>query len=319
MTAQMMYDAVTGTAIDHTKISDAASSDFGAAVAIMASGRIYGLTDATGALTNAGNTVTGTLGLYVSGPRALRKPVLTTIPAWNKGFFSVGTGNTYTGNAAIDLRARTTSTTLAASATVPASLAGTYSNKMAQDDYQVTYDATGVAVATPAKVTGVLSRTDTAKLQYQLAPIPANMTAGTYVVMLLAAKKSSAGVVPKAMSLALTTFNVGQATEEKKIAFGCPDCHSTTVWHDNAVKGINEALCCQNGYQFRRERSRLSLDSIKLRRKMGCCQSKFRIFMRRRWRRRSGYSKAGEWLRSALYTGASCQEKIDFRREWAVR
>lgn len=235
----VLKDAATGTAIDHTKISDAASSDFGAGALIVSTGRIYGLKDATGANTNAGASVNGTLGLYVSGPRALRKPVLTTIPAWNKGFFSVGTGNTYTGNAAIDLRARTTSTTLAASATIPASFAGTYSNKMAQDDYQVTYDAAGVATATPAKVTGVISRTDPTKLQYQLAPIPADMTPGTYVVMLLAAKKSTAGVVPKAMSLALTTFNVGQATEEKKIAFGCPECHSTTVWHDNAVNGAN--------------------------------------------------------------------------------
>ncbi len=65
------------------------------------------------------------------------------------------------------------------------------------------------------------------------------MTPGTYIAMVHAAKKSAAGVVPKAMSLALTTFNVGQATEEKKVAFGCPDCHSTTVWHDNAVNGVN--------------------------------------------------------------------------------
>lgn len=50
-------------------------------------------------------------------------------------------------------------------------------------------------------------------------------------------KKSVAGTVPKAMSIASVNFQVGQAAEEQKIAYGCPDCHSTMVWHDNAVNG----------------------------------------------------------------------------------
>ncbi len=171
----------------------------------------------------------------------------------------MGTGNINGSNYAVDLRARDNTTSVSASSAAqlatsasitPSSspLIGVYWNKSAQDDLGVLYlpanalAASAVPVATAAtttKVTGVVSRTDAAKLQYQLATIPANMAAGTYVVFIQATKKSVAGVVPKAMSMALKTFNVGQPNEEKRIAFGCPDCHSTNVWHDNAVNGAN--------------------------------------------------------------------------------
>ncbi len=72
----VIKDAVTGTAIDHTKISDAATSDFGVGTN---TGNLYGLCTTTGSklaapCTAKGVTVNGTLNLYVSGPRALKKP-----------------------------------------------------------------------------------------------------------------------------------------------------------------------------------------------------------------------------------------------------
>lgn len=195
----VIKDAATGAAIDHTKLSDAATGDFGNGVA---TGNLYGLATATGA--GKAITVNGAMSLYVSGPRAQMKPVLTTAAA-SKGFFSL-TGNIYS-NAANDLRIRTGA------------------NAALQDD------------VTGTKLTGVISRVDTAKIQYQLAAIPANMTAGTYVAFVQGTKKSSAGVEPKSMSMALTNFKVGQATDEARVAYGCPDCHSTTVWHDNVSNG----------------------------------------------------------------------------------
>lgn len=202
----VVKNAATGLPIDHTTISDASTSDFGSGTN---TGNLYGLATAAGAA--KGVTVNGTLNLYVSGPRALRKPALSTAAA-SKGFFST-TNNIY-GNASNDLRIRT----------------GT--NKVLEDDYQLVN-----AVATPTKLTGVISRVDTAKIQYQLTDVT-GLTSGTYVAFVHAAKKSSAGVMPKVMSLALKTFQVGTATEEKRVAFGCPDCHSTTMWHDNAVNGV---------------------------------------------------------------------------------
>ena len=210
-------DAVTGTAIDHTTIADNAG-DFGPGTAV---GNLYGLCTTTGsqigaaataACTGKGVTVNGALNLYVSGPRALKKPALATA-AINKTFFQAN-GNIY-GNAANDLRKRS----------------GT--NAARQDDFQL---VNGVADLT--KLTGVLSRVDAAKLEYQLSDVT-GLTSGTYIAFIQAAKKSAAGVLPKAMSLGLTTFKVGQATEEKRVAYGCPECHSTTVWHDNASNGIN--------------------------------------------------------------------------------
>ena len=202
----VLKDATTGVSIDHSKISDDAPSDFGPGTN---TGSLYGLyTDSGTPVVRApkGVSVTGTLTLYVSGPRALRKPVLTTV-ALNPTFASL-TGALY-GNASNDLRKRT----------------GT--NAPLQDDVGAT------------KLTGVISRVDPGKLQYQLAAVPTGMTPGTYVAMVQATKKSSAGVDPKSMSLALTTFKVGQAAEEARVAYGCPDCHSTTVWHDNVSNGAN--------------------------------------------------------------------------------
>lgn len=204
--------AVSGV-IDHTTISDAASSIFGSGTAV---GNLYGLCTTTGGqvggtCTPKGVSVNGALNLYVSGPRALKKPALTTAAA-RKTFFSL-TGAKYT-NAANDLRARTAA------------------NFPMQDDVGA---VSGVPDVT--KVTGVLSRATTGNLQYQLNDV-AGLAPGTYVAFVQATRKSSAGVVPKAMSMALATFQVGQAAEEKRVAYGCPDCHSTTVWHDNATNGV---------------------------------------------------------------------------------
>ena len=197
----VLKDAATGLAIDHTKIGDASTSDFGAGTA---TGNLYGLANADG--TPKGVTTNGALNFYVSGPRALRKPALTTVAA-NKGFFALD-GSIGSSTLANDLRARSGA------------------NAVLEDDVSAT------------KLTGVISRVDAAKLQYQLSAIPANMTPGTYVAMVLTTKKSTAGAVPKAMSLGVTTFQVGQATPEKQIAV-CQDCHASTVWHDNASNGAN--------------------------------------------------------------------------------
>lgn len=200
----VLKDPATGTPIDHTKITDnKANSVFGNGTT---TGPLYGLSSATGV------RIAGALNLYVSGPRALRKPALTTASA-NKGFFSL-TNNIY-GNASNDLRIRT----------------GT--NAALEDDYQLVN-----GVPTLTKLTGVISRVDAAKIQYQLSDV-AGLTSGTYVAMVHATNRTAApGVIPKAMSLALKTFQVGTATEEMRVAFGCPDCHSTTMWHDNAVNGV---------------------------------------------------------------------------------
>ena len=196
----VLKDAVTGIAIDHTAISDA-SSIFGAGAA---TGNLYGLANADGTPRGL-SAINGALNFYVNGPRALRKPALTTVAA-NKGFFSL-VGDIGTSTLANNLLKRT----------APA-------NAALQDD------------VTATKLTGVLSRTDTGKLQYQLA-IPAGTESGTYTALVLSTKKSTAGIVPKSQSLASKTFQVGQAAEEKRIAYGCQDCHATTVWHDNTANG----------------------------------------------------------------------------------
>jgi hypothetical protein len=168
---------------------------------------LYGLYSDSGTpvvRTSKGVTVNGALNLYVSGPRALRAPVLTTVAA-NNGYFSL-TGNIY-GNAANDMRVRTGA------------------NAPMQDDVSAT------------KLTGVISRVDAAKIQYQLSAIPSTMAAGTYVVFIQANKKSTAGVVPKTQSIASATFKVGQAADEPRVAYGCQDCHSTMMWHDNVTNG----------------------------------------------------------------------------------
>lgn len=259
----VVRDATTGLPIDHTTINDGATSSFGSGQANLT---LYGLLSASAVVPNSVNasdyvlvqktnlSVSGALNLYVSGPRAKRVPALTTASNY-RTFFSVGTGNIQSSNYAVDLRQRVNTTAV----TTPASIAGTYQNMTAQDDYQTVYVSasgvqangvpypavSGVAVtqtAASTKKTGVIlvsNAREAGQIRYQLAPITANTTPGTYVAMVHAIKKSVAGVVPNSVSLAKVTFNVGQTTEEPKVAFGCPDCHSTTVWHDNAVNGAN--------------------------------------------------------------------------------
>ncbi len=179
------------------------------------------LKDSAGAAINP-TTIAETgysLQLAVSGPRALRKPVLTTFavePIFGKppvpGVGVVG-GAGYRN----ELKNRSGTTAANANGTP------TFNNLFAQDDYGVRWDINGNKVVDATKVTGVVNRADTAKIEYQLAAVPANMTAGTYVAYVYFYTPTN----KKMPAYKLINFQVGTETVEKKVATNCLDCHSS--------------------------------------------------------------------------------------------
>lgn len=173
------------------------------------------ITDVTYPTVPRGTNGGGAWNLYVSGPRSLRKPVLTTAAAWPSG---MTTSLMTAGN---DLRIRTGA------------------NAALEDDYQMIG-----GVAAPTKLTGVISRTDTAKIQYQLADVT-GLAPGTYVAFTYGYKPYSTGIVFSS----LMTFQVGTATVEKKIATNCLDCHSSDTEATKTASTVNNVWHITSNYE----------------------------------------------------------------------
>jgi len=100
--------------------------------------------------------------------------------------------------------------------------------------------------------------TDSEGFKYKLAPIPADMKAGTYMVHF---EGGDYGVVEDAdgnllsyqtHSTAVATFQVGTATEQDKVAGDCMPCHGETRIHvegahpHNSAYDTDECLACHN-------------------------------------------------------------------------
>jgi hypothetical protein len=106
-------------------------------------------------------------------------------------------------------------------------------------------DVTVAAVSTPSNdlrpVTNPLDFNDpkvtrtTTNIQYQLDDVK-GLTPGTYCAFVYYTPKAPAGITNWA-GLGFTTFQVGTATVEKKIAGNCMDCHSSTPYHLYEVIG----------------------------------------------------------------------------------
>lgn len=109
----------------------------------------------------------------------------------------------------------------------------------------------GASLLTPSEDAQVL--TDSDGFKYQLAPIPADMEAGTYMVHFEGGDYGPVSDTDyQTHSTAVVTFQVGTATEEPKVSGDCTVCHGDTRIHvegahpHNSEYNTDECLACHN-------------------------------------------------------------------------